>query len=101
MPEESESQSAPKAVKKVTAPTKKYHVVRSRDPKEVAKYIMPCPADKRNGDNEAPIREFASKNTYCTNFKESFFVLHRDKYKIKWETIKEGVEGGMVDGLEL
>jgi len=97
MPEETES----KPVKKVSASIKKYHVVRSKDPKEVAKYIMQCPADKRNGDNEAPIRTFASKNIHCTNFKESFFVLHRDKYKIKWENIKEGVDGGMVEGLEI
>lgn len=93
------SESRP--VKKVTASVKKYHVIRSKDNKEVAKYIMQCPADKRNGDNEAPIRAFSSKNTYCANFKESFFLLHRDKHTIKWETIKEGVEGGMVEGLEL
>ena len=85
----------------VKASAKKYHVVMCKDPKEAAKYIILCPIGKRNGDNEAPVRTFASKNTHCTNFKDSFLVLHRDKYTIKWEEIKEGVKGGMVEGLEL
>jgi len=97
MPEENQAKAPPKIVKKAAASNKKYHVVRSKNPADVAEYIMPCPIEKRNGDNEAPIREFASLNIFCSNFVESYFLTDRKKYKINWEEIKEGLNVGMVD----
>jgi len=93
--------SEERPVKKAVASAKKYHLVRSTDPKEVAKYILPCPTDKLNNEGESPIREFLQMNIYCTNFKNSAHVTDRKQYNINWETIKEGVEGGMVEGLEI
>ena len=101
MTEENESKSSHKTVNKSATSTEKYHVVRAKDPKEVAKYIMPCPADKLNNEGESPVREFLQLHIFCANFKNSAHVTDRKQYTINWETIKEGVEGGMVEGLEL
>ncbi len=101
MSEETELKETTKVVKKVPASTKKYHVVRSKIPAEVAKYILPCPKDKLNNEGESPVREFLQLHIFCANFKNSAHVTDRKQYTIKWEKIKEGVEGGMVEGLEL
>jgi len=84
---------------------KQYHVVRCNDPKRAAQIIMPCPAEMRETEgnpNQGPVRAFGALHLGCSNFKGSAHLPDMIKAgKDQWETLEEGVEVGMVEGLEL
>ena len=78
----------------------RFHLVKSNDPEKVGKYIMPCPADKR--DDGASIRHFIDKGIICTNFKGSAHALDPKKYHINWiRGIEPGVDVGFIQGVHL
>jgi len=77
---------------------KKYHIVRSSDPKKVAKYIYPCP-ERLRPVGEGAVRHSKSTNDFISNFKGSENFLDRSKFTINWTKSVDGTTVGMFKGL--